>query len=177
MYNVWHDFDSKRISKEQFWAFIEIPKGSKNKYELDKDSGLLKLDRVLSTSVQYPANYGFIPRTYADDEDPLDVLVLCQETIAQGIIVEVRPIGVMIMEDGGQLDEKIIAVPIEDKVYSSYKRIEELPEHVTIEMEHFFNIYKAFEEKKVSIKGFEGKESALEIIQKSIDSYAEKFEK
>lgn len=177
MYNVWHDFDSKRISKENFWAFIEIPKGSKNKYELDKETGLLKLDRVLSTSVQYPANYGFIPKTYAEDNDPLDVLVLCQETIDQGIIVEVRPIGVMIMEDDGQLDEKIIAVPIKDMVYCSYDRIEDLPEHVTVEMEHFFNIYKAFEEKSVSIKGFEGKEEALDIIQKSINAYKEKFEK
>ncbi len=177
MYNVWHDFDSKRISKERFWAFIEIPRGSKNKYELDKETGLLKLDRVLSTSVQYPANYGFIPKTYADDNDPLDVLVLCQEMIGQGIIVEVKPIGVMIMQDGGQLDEKIIAVPIEDRVYSSYNRIEDLPEHVTIEMEHFFNIYKAFEDKKVSIKGFEGREEALKIIEKSIEAYKEKFEK
>lgn len=176
MYNVWHDFDSKRISKENFWAYIEIPKGSKNKYELDKETGLLKLDRVLSTSVQYPANYGFIPKTYAEDEDPLDVLVLCQETIDQGIIVEVRPIGVMIMEDGGQLDQKIIAVPLKDKVYSSYNRIEDMPEHVMIEMEHFFNIYKAFEEKQVSIKGFEGIESAKNIIQISIDTYKEKFE-
>lgn len=176
MYNVWHDFDSKRISKDNFWAYIEIPKGSKNKYELDKETGLLKLDRVLSTSVQYPANYGFIPKTYAEDEDPLDVLVLCQETIDQGIIVEVRPIGVMIMEDGGQLDQKIIAVPLKDKVYSSYNKIEDMPEHVMIEMEHFFNIYKAFEEKQVSIKGFEGIESAKNIIQISIDTYKEKFE-
>jgi len=176
MYNVWHDFDSSRISSDNFWAFIEIPKGSKNKYELDKETGLLKLDRVLSTSVQYPANYGFIPKTYAEDNDPLDVLVLCQETISEAILVEVRPIGVMIMQDGGQLDQKIIAVPLRDMVYSSYKNIEDLPEHVTIEMEHFFNIYKAFEDKKVSIKGFEGRDSALEIIQKSIDAYKEKYE-
>lgn len=177
MYNVWHDFNIERISSDRFWAYIEIPKGSKNKYELDKETGLLKLDRVLSTSVQYPANYGFIPKTYAEDEDPLDVLVLCQETIGHGIIVEVRPIGVMIMQDDGQLDEKIIAVPFKDMVYSSYDNIEELPEHVSIEMEHFFNIYKAFEEKKVSMQGFKGKAEALKIIDKSIVAYKEKFGK
>lgn len=177
MFNVWHDFDNKRIKKDRFWAFIEIPKGSKNKYELDKETGLLKLDRILSTSVQYPANYGFIPKTYAKDDDPLDVLILCQETIGQGIIVEVKPIGVMIMQDGGQLDEKIIAVPIKDMIYSSYNNIEELPEHVSLEMRHFFNIYKAFEDKKVEIKGFKGREEAIKIIEKSIISYKEKFGK
>lgn len=177
MYNVWHNFDSNRIKKDKFWAYIEIPKGSKNKYELDKDSGLLKLDRVLSTSVQYPANYGFIPKTYAEDDDPLDVLVLCQETIGQGIIVEVKPIGVMIMEDGGKLDQKIIAVPNKDMIYSSYNKIEELPDHLTIEMEHFFNIYKTFEEKKIKIKGFEGRESAIKIVDKSIKAYNEKYGK
>ena len=177
MFNAWHDFNIDRISGERFWAFIEIPKGSKNKYELDKETGLVKLDRVLSTSVQYPANYGFIPKTYASDDDPLDVLVLCQETIPQSVIVEVKPIGVMMMQDNGQLDEKIIAVPIKDKVYSSYDSIEELPDHITLEMEHFFNIYKTFEEKKVEIKGFLGREEAMDIIQKCMRNYAEKFGK
>ena len=149
MFNAWHDFDSERIKKDRFWAFIEIPKGSKNKYELDKETGLVKLDRVLSTSVQYPANYGFIPKTYASDDDPLDVLVLCQEAVPQSVIIEVKPIGVMLMEDGGHLDEKIIAVPLKDMVYSSFDNLEELPVHLTIEMEHFFNVYKTFEEKKV----------------------------
>ncbi|MDD2627752.1 MAG: inorganic diphosphatase [Clostridia bacterium] len=175
MFNPWHDFDSSRIKKDRFWAFIEIPKGSKNKYELDKETGLVKLDRVLSTSVQYPANYGFVPKTYANDEDPLDVLVLCQETIPQSVLVEVVPIGVMLMEDGGELDEKIISIAVKDMVYSSYKNIEDLPHHLTLEMEHFFNIYKAFEDKKVEIKGFRGKEEAIKIIEKSIIDYKEKF--
>ena len=177
MFNAWHDFDSNRIKKERFWAFIEIPKGSKNKYELDKETGLVKLDRVLSTSMQYPANYGFIPKTYANDDDPLDVLVLCQEAIPQSVIVEVRPIGVMMMDDDGRLDEKIIAVPLKDMIYSSFENLESLPEHITIEMEHFFNVYKAFEEKKVEIKGFLGKEEAMKIIENSKNAYEEKFGK
>lgn len=177
MFNAWHDFDSKRIKKDKFWAFIEIPKGSKNKYELDKETGLVKLDRVLSTSVQYPANYGFIPKTYANDDDPLDVLVLCQEAIPQSVILEVRPIGVMLMEDDGRLDEKIIAVPVKDRVYSSFRKLEDLPDHLTIEMEHFFNVYKAFEETEVEIKGFMGREEAIEIVDKCINAYKEKFGK
>ncbi len=175
MFNPWHDFDSNRIKKDRFWAFIEIPKGSKNKYELDKETGLVKLDRVLSTSVQYPANYGFVPKTYANDDDPLDVLVLCQETIPQSVLVEVIPIGVMLMEDDGKLDEKIISIAVKDMVYSSYKKLEDLPEHLTLEMEHFFNIYKAFEDKKVEIKGFKCKEEAIKIVEKSIIDYKEKF--
>ena len=177
MFNAWHDFDSNRIKKDRFWAFIEIPKGSKNKYELDKETGLVKLDRVLSTSVQYPANYGFIPKTYANDDDPLDVLVLCQEAIPQSVIVEVRPIGVMMMDDDGRLDEKIIAVPLKDMVKSSFDSLESLPEHITIEMEHFFNVYKAFEEKKVEIKGFLGKEEAMKIVENSKKAYEGKFGK
>ena len=177
MFNPWHDFNIDRIKKDKFWAFIEIPKGSKNKYELDKETGLVKLDRVLSTSVQYPANYGFIPKTYANDNDPLDVLVLCQQTIDQSVIVEVRPIGVMLMKDGGSLDEKIIAVPVSDKVYSSFKKLEDLPDHMMAEVEHFFNIYKAFEEKEVEIIGFKGKKEAMEIIESSIKVYKEKYGK
>jgi len=177
MFNAWHDFDSKRIKKDRFWAFIEIPKGSKNKYELDKESGVIILDRVLGTSVQYPANYGFITKTLAQDGDAVDVFVLCQEAIPQSVIIEVRPIGVMLMEDDGRLDEKIIAVPVKDRVYSSFRKLEDLPDHLTIEMEHFFNVYKAFEETKVEIKGFMGREEAIKIVDKCIKAYKEKFGK
>lgn len=173
MFNIWHDISSHRINTDEFVAYIEIPKGSKNKYELDKETGLLRLDRVLGASVQYPANYGFIPKTLAEDTDALDVLVLCQETIPASCLVEARPIGVMIMTDDGQVDEKIIAVATKDMVYSSYTSLEELPEHLTIEMEHFFNIYKAFESKKTVIKGFEGKEHAMKTIQKALKRYEE----
>lgn len=175
MFNIWHDISKERITPENFIAYIEIPKGSKNKYELDKETGLLKLDRVLSTSVQYPANYGFIPKTYAEDGDALDVLVLCQETIAESCLVEARPIGVMLMQDDNALDEKIIAVAVKDMVYSSYEDIKDLPEHVTIEIEHFFNIYKAFENKKTVIKGFKDKEFAVKAIENALLRYDEKM--
>ena len=173
MFNIWHDISLCRINPERFVAYIEIPKGSKNKYELDKETGLIKLDRVLGASVQYPANYGFIPKTLAEDGDALDVLVLCQETIPASCLVEAKPIGVMIMTDDGKADEKIIAVAEKDLVYSSYESLDELPEHLTIEMEHFFNIYKAFETKKTVIKGFEGKEYAMNSIQKALKRYEE----
>lgn len=173
MFNIWHDIEAHRINPDNFMAYIEIPKGSKNKYELDKETGLLKLDRVLGASVQYPANYGFIPKTLAEDSDALDVLVLCQETIPAGCLVEARPIGVMRMKDDGKLDEKIIAVANRDMVYSSYNSLDELPEHLTIEIEHFFNIYKAFESKKTVIQGFEGKEHAMKTIQKALKRYVE----
>ena len=120
MMNIWHDISPKRITPEDFYAVIEISKGDKNKYELDKETGLLKLDRVLFTSTHYPANYGFIPRTFADDGDPLDVLVLCSETILPMTLVECKPIGMLNMIDGDSMDEKIIAVPLNDPNYSTY---------------------------------------------------------
>ena len=119
--NIWHDISPKRIRKDRFYAVIEISKGGKNKYELDKETGMLKLDRVLFTSTHYPANYGFIPRTYASDNDPLDVLVLCQEEIYPLTLVECYPIGVLRMTDSGEDDEKIIAIPKKDPFLNEYK--------------------------------------------------------
>lgn len=175
MSNIWHDFNSERIKPEKFYAYIEIPKGSKNKYELDKESGVLVLDRVIGASVQYPANYGFIPKTLAQDSDAVDVLVLCQETIPAGCLVECKPIGVMLMNDDGKIDEKIIAVATKDLVYSSYNNLEELPEHITFEIEHFFNIYKAFETKETTIEGFKGKDIAIATIESGIERYKYTF--
>ena len=125
MSNIWHDINPRRISPEKFMAVIEIPKGVKNKYEMDKETGLLRLDRVLYTSTHYPANYGFIPRTYAADNDPLDVLVLCQESIVPMTLVECYPIGVMKMIDDDQVDEKIIAIPFNDplRILTNYLNI------------------------------------------------------
>ena len=171
MSNIWHDFNKERIKAEKFYTFIEIPKGSKNKYELDKETGELILDRVLGASVMYPANYGFIPKTLADDGDAVDVLVLCQETIQAGCLVEAKPIGVMIMNDDGKVDEKIIAVATKDLVYSSYNNIEELPEHIIFEIEHFFNIYKAFETKVTTIEGFKGRDVAVQTINNGLHRY------
>lgn len=173
--NIWHDIDPSRVTPELFTAIIEIPKGSKCKYELDKETGLLKLDRILHTSTHYPASYGLIPRTYADDGDPLDVLVLCSENIYPMTLVACRPIGVMNMIDSGDNDEKIIAVPKDDPIYNQYKDISDLPAHLFEEMKHFFSVYKALENKETEVSGIKGKEKAMKIIAKTIDAYNNKF--
>ncbi len=175
--NIWHDIAPDRITTKKFEAFIEIPKGSKMKYELDKDTGLLKLDRVLYTSTVYPANYGFIPRTYADDGDPLDVLVLCGESIYPTTLVSCYPIGVIKMIDGGSLDEKIIAIPFGDPTYHNYHDIRELPPHVFEEMMHFFEVYKTLEHKRTTVKEICHKEEAVAVIGKCLETYRKKFEK
>ncbi|MBE6713902.1 MAG: inorganic diphosphatase [Ruminococcaceae bacterium] len=169
--NIWHDISPERITPESFTAVIEIAKGSKNKYELDKETGLLKLDRILYTSTHYPANYGFIPRTYADDLDPLDVLVICSQTIQPLTLVDVYPIGVIKMLDGGHLDEKIIAIPFMAPNYNKYKSIYDLPEHIFDEMRHFFSVYKQLEDKQTVVNDLEGPEAAKEIIAKAIKDY------
>ncbi len=173
--NVWHDIDSSRITPHDFLAVIEIPKGGKNKYELDKKSGMLILDRILYTSTHYPANYGFIPKTLADDGDPLDVLVLCNEPINPLVLVPCYPIGVINMIDNGKNDEKIIAIPFEDPTYNSYRSIEALPQHIFSEMQHFFSVYKQLEGKNTAVNEVMGQKNAVEIIEKSIAAYNEKF--
>lgn len=173
--NIWHDIDEKRISENHFCAVIEIPKGSKSKYELDKETGLLRLDRVLYTSTHYPANYGFIPRTYAEDNDPLDVLVLCSETIYPMSLVECFPIGVITMTDSGEADEKIIAIPVNDPSYNMYENIDDLPQHIFEEMAHFFTVYKALEHKETAVDKVEEKSVAQYIIKKAITRYKQKF--
>ena len=167
----WHDVASERVTPEQFLALIEISKGSKNKYELDKETGHLILDRVLFTSTHYPQNYGFIPRTYADDYDPLDVLVLCSEPILPMSFVSARPIGVLIMTDGGLNDEKIIAVADNDPFYNQYTDIHQVPCHVMDEIKHFFTVYKSLEGKTTSVDVVKGVEEAKEIIAACIKKY------
>lgn len=135
--NIWHDLSPEQVKPENFTAVIEISKGSKVKYELDKETGLLRMDRVLYTATHYPQNYGFIPRTYGEDNDPLDVLVLCSESILPLTMVQCYPIGVIQMVDNGSGDEKIIAIPFSDPTYSGYQSIDDLPRHVFNEMEHF----------------------------------------
>lgn len=173
--NIWHDISPERITRKKFDAVIEISKGSKMKYELDKETGLLRLDRVLYTSTHYPANYGFIPRTYADDNDPLDVLVLCSEQIEPMALVTCYPIGVISMIDGGEADYKIIAIPFNDPTYNEYKDISQLPRHIFQEMQHFFSVYKTLENKKTDIDEVKGVLSAVDIIEESIDRYKKKF--
>lgn len=175
MANIWHDISPKRITPEEFICVIEIPKGSKKKYELDKETGYIILDRILYTSTHYPANYGFIPRTYGDDKDPLDVLLLCAETLEPMTLVKAKPIGVIAMVDNGQGDEKIIAVPSNDPTYNHYSDISELPAHIFDEMSHFFTVYKNLENKQTAVNEVSGRETAIEIIKKAIADYVEEF--
>lgn len=175
--NIWHDINPEKIKPEEFTAVIEISKGSKSKYELDKDTGILKLDRILYTSTHYPANYGFIPRTFADDGDPLDVLVLCSEHIYPMTLVECFPIGLIAMVDSGSNDEKIIAIPKDDPTYNQYKDISELPKHIFEEMKHFFSVYKTLENKKTVVNDVHGRAKAVEVIAQTINSYNNKFSK
>lgn len=173
--NIWHDISPERIKAERFISVIEIPSGSKNKYELDKETGLLKLDRILYTSTHYPANYGFIPRTYAEDNDPLDVLVLCTEQILPLTLVESIPIGVIRMIDQGSVDEKIIAVCAHDPFYSSYADMHELPDHIFAEIKHFFQVYKTLEGKETVVTSVQGKDKAISIIRDNMEKYNDKF--
>ena len=175
--NIWHDMDPKQITPKNFTAVIEISKGSRCKYELDKHTGLLRLDRVLYTSTHYPASYGFIPRTFADDGDPLDVLVLCNEPIQPLTLVQVYPIGVMRMLDDGHIDDKIIAVPFTDPNYNSYHSIDELPAHIFDEIMHFFKVYKQLENKQTAVKELYDRKEAEEIIRMCIEQYNETFVK
>ena len=173
--NIWHDIDPQQIKKDDFSVLIEIPKGSKCKYELDKYTGLLRLDRILYTSTHYPANYGFIPRTYADDGDPLDVLVICAETIYPMTLMRVYPIGVMRMVDSDAQDDKIIAIPFSDPNYNEITSIDQLPSHIFDEMMHFFSVYKQLESKTTAVKTLFGRDVAEKIIQDAIDAYNQKF--
>ena len=175
MSNIWHDISPKRIHPDDFMCVIEISKGSKKKYELDKETGYLMLDRILHTSTHYPANYGFIPRTYGDDNDPLDVLLLCSEQIEPMTLVRAYPIGVISMIDNGRSDEKIIAIPFNDPNNNMYKDISDLPMHVFDEMRHFFTVYKNLENKTTAVNEVSNREEALKIIDKAINDYVDKF--
>ena len=175
--NIWHDISEERIKVAEFEALIEIPRGCKVKYELDKVTGLLRMDRILYTSTVYPSNYGFIPRTLADDGDPLDVLVLCNESIYPMTLVTCVPIGVIKMTDSGELDEKIIAVPKGDPTYREYDDIRELPRHIFEEMMHFFEVYKMLEHKVTTVQEICHRGAAMDIIQKCIDRYRSAFSK
>ena len=168
----WHDcyLDEQSVQRS-FPAVIEVPKGSKNKYELDKETGLLRLDRVLFSAVHYPANYGFIPRTFCDDGDPLDVLVLGQEPLHPLTVVESRAIGVMRMRDEKGVDDKIVAVSVRDPAFSDYSSYDQLPAHLLREMRRFFEDYKVLERKQVLVEDLLGTDDALRIIREALDLY------
>ena len=169
--NIWHDIDKDRVKPEEFVAVVEIQKGSKQKYEMDKKTGLLILDRILYTSTHYPANYGFIPHTLAEDGDPLDVLILCSEELLPMSLVKCYPIGVITMKDNGSVDEKIIAIPLTDPTYNNYKSISDLPQHVFDEMRHFFMVYKQLENKETAVDYAADRDEAVKLIKMCLKFY------
>jgi inorganic pyrophosphatase len=171
MSHPWHDVHIGPQAPEEFQAVIEIPKGSKVKYELDKETGLLRVDRILSSSVIYPASYGFIPQTLGDDHDPLDVLVLMQEPVVPLSILRVRPIGMMTMLDQGENDEKIICIHLDDPEYREYTDIAQLPTHRMNEVRRFFEDYKALENKEVLVQDFLGPEEARKAVKHAMALY------
>ena len=175
MGNIWHDINPSRINPDDFICVIEIPKGSKKKYELDKETGLILLDRILYTSTHYPANYGFIPRTYGDDGDPLDVLLLCAEPLEPMSLVRAYPIGVINMIDSGRNDEKIVAIPFNDPNYNMYTDISDLPRHIFDEMRHFFTVYKNLENKATAVDEVTPRANAIKVMEDAIDRYVEVF--
>ena len=174
-FHPWHHVSVGDQSPDILRGVIEIPKNFRAKYELDKESGMMILDRVLYSSINYPANYGFIPKTYCDDKDPLDILILSSIQIMPNTIVEAKVIGVMKMLDGGEMDDKIIAVANGDKSINHINHIEELPEHHVLELKSFFEDYKKLEQKEVEIEEFLGREEAIKIINQALEDYKVKF--
>jgi inorganic pyrophosphatase len=173
MGHPWHDVDIGSAAPDRVRAIIEIPKGSKVKYELDKPTGLLKVDRILYSSVVYPANYGFIPQTLGDDNDPLDILVWMQEPVVPMSILNARPIGILHMVDEGEADEKIVAVHIDDPEYASFTHIDQLPGHRQRELQRFFRDYKQLEGKVVEVDVIAGPDRAREVIERARKLYLE----
>ncbi|MGJ8684162.1 MAG: inorganic diphosphatase [Nonlabens sp.] len=173
----WHDVSYGDDAPEKVMGIIEIPKNTRAKYELDKESGMLLLDRVIYSSMYYPTNYGFIPQTYCDDNDPLDILVLSQIEIVPMCLVECKVIGVMQMLDGGEMDDKIIAVAANDMSVAHVNDVSELPEYWKKEMRNFFQDYKKLEKKTVEVEEFQGRKKAMEIVQQAIEDYKKKFPK
>lgn len=171
MTHPWHDIPCDEPIEEAFPAYIEIPKGSKVKYELDKHSGLLRVDRILFSAVHYPANYGFIPRTFCDDGDPLDVLVLCQEAVTPNCIMRARAIGLIQMRDEKGLDDKVIAVHLDDPAYNEYTHIREVPHHMLLELRRFFEDYKTLEQKHVEVDELQGPFEANKAIRAALEGY------
>jgi inorganic pyrophosphatase len=175
MTHPWHDVPIGDDVPDEINIVVEISKGSKVKYELDKDTGLLEVDRVLYSSVVYPENYGFIPQTLADDDDPLDAIVLMQEPIQPMSLLEVRPIGLLPMVDEGENDENILCVHVEDPQYEAFTHVNELPEHRLNEIKQFFKEYKNLEQKEVEVGEISGPEDAFEYIRRAIERYKKQF--
>lgn len=175
--NPWHDVTYGKDAPEEVNAIIEVPKNSMLKYELDKESGLIKLDRALYSAVHYPGDYGFIPRTYWEDDDPLDIIVLSNFPVYPLTLIRVRPIGVLHMMDNNESDDKIIAVHATDPRFGRYRDITDVPEHVLSELRHFFETYKALQERKVEVLSIKHGADARKVIMKAIANYKKKFGK
>ena len=175
--NLWHDVSSGKNTPDEINVIVETYKGSKNKYEIDKETGLIALDRVASSTQDFPYDYGFVPQTLWDDGDALDVILLTTHPLTPGIIVKARPVAVMRMIDCGDNDDKIVAVPIDDPRWDDVKDLNDVHKHTLKEMEHFYSTYKKIQEKEVSINGFDGKEEAKKAIERSLKLYKEEFGK
>lgn len=171
--NLWHDVEPG--TKDDMNVIVEIPRGSKNKYEIDKETGLIALDRAMHTAQDYPFDYGFVPRSYWDDEDALDVLILTTNPLSPGILVRVRPVAVMKMVDDGESDNKIIGVPVKDPRWDEVQDLKDINKHTIKEIEHFFATYKKIQNKEVEVQGFEGKEAAQADFERSLTLYQEKY--
>jgi inorganic pyrophosphatase len=174
MQNPWTDLPTGKSPPDIVTAIVEIPSGSRNKYEIDKESGYFKLDRVLYSAVHYPADYGFIPKTLHEDGDPLDVLVYIDEPTFTGCMIDVRPIGVLRMRDRGDPDDKIIAVPVNDPMTGDYHEIADLPKHYLREVEHFFGIYKDLEGKRVEVLDWSNAAEAKKMVLESVARFAKR---
>lgn len=175
--NLWHEISAGDDVPRVINVIIECPKGSKNKYEIDKENGLIRLDRAMKTSQDYPFDYGFVPQSYWDDGDALDVVLLATYPLAPGILVEARPVGIMNMVDCGDSDDKIIAVPKSDPRFDGIRNLGDVNPHTLKEMRHFFETYKTIDGKKVVVKGFRKKQDALVAIKRGLKMYREKFTK
>ncbi len=175
--NLWHEISAGDDAPDTINVIIECPKGSKNKYEIDKENGLIRLDRAMKTSQDYPFDYGFVPQSFWDDGDALDVVLLATYPLAPGILVEARPVGIMHMVDCGDSDDKIIAVPKSDPRFDEIKNLGDVNPHTLKEMRHFFETYKTIDGKKVVVKGFKKKQDALVAIKRGLAMYREKFAK
>ena len=175
--NPWHEISPGEDVPNEIVAFIEVPSGSRNKYELDKTTGLIRLDRVLYSPVHYPGDYGFIPQTYWEDGDPVDVLVLSHHPVISGCLVDARPIGVLKMIDSGEEDDNIICVPVGDPKFAEVMSIKDISSHQVKEIVHFFEVYKHLQGKKVKVTKVLDRKEALAAVKKGIKLYNEKIRK
>lgn len=171
--NYWHDLDPG--TADEITAIVEIPKGSKNKYEIDKETGLIALDRAMYTAQDYPFDYGYVPQTLWDDDDAVDVIILTSNPLDSGILVRVRPVGIMNMIDDGEADDKIIAVPTTDPRFDEIQELDDVNSHTLKEMEHFYSTYKNLQDKEVEVTGFKGKEAAVAAFERGKKLYNEKY--